>query len=841
MSDKISPAMTSSKLLVPPTHHALAMLDMVMDDPAEDAESLEQTGHLEGAGDVIGPYTLVKKLGEGGFGIVWEAEQSRPIRRTVAIKVIRPGMDSLAVLSRFRAERRALERMSHANIAGVLDAGTTPLGRPYFVLELVRGRPITAYCEEAQIGTRQRIELFLDVCRAVQHAHQRAVLHRDLKPSNILVADSDSGPVPKIIDFGIAKALAEDADHPDSVARTVRGMVLGTPEYMAPEQAAMGAEVVDVRMDVYSLGAILYQLLTGVPPLASETDTKKTSLTAMLQRIYEVEPVRPSLRARQRLTAGRHSPCTQDQLSGDLDWIILKALEKNPEHRYDSANALADDLRRHLDDEPVRAGPPDRWYRLQKLVRRNRTAFAFGTVIGANLIIVAAVSIYAFMQESKARVNSERLLALAEAQSHKARALADYLTQMLGQAGSFVRQGKNPEALRLALNESVKEVDKLQADPELQMELLGRIAGLFMEMGDFRSSLPLVKRQHELALSLYGELDPRTQAALLMVARAWSDTGDKEEALRLYRVMDGIWEKLGPAYIAQRFDTARFHARELARQGRGKEAMALIQNRPLASSDDLRTQVDGLISLSEVQVGLADYAGAETSLQEALKTIEKLPKEKAKGPLSMILRSLSRVKAKQGDYAQAALHLEEAIRLSVSETGAGHNSLIGRWIEVSHHYVKTGRVQDAFRATDEAIHIARAQSNEMQLPRALRGAAEIREAAGNLEAAVAFRRECMGLERLHSTDRGKWLYELSQIVRLESALGLNEDLQRDAARLWQFSQTEPAVTSEPAFLRSICKILTAACEKWQKATGNVAFANDILEWKTITAQGVVQQ
>ncbi|MES2736280.1 MAG: serine/threonine-protein kinase [Verrucomicrobiota bacterium] len=837
MSHANSPATTSSDSLIPPTHNALAMLDLAL----EDSFDLMAEAQVEQEGDVIGNYTLVKRIGEGGFGIVWQADQAKPIRRTVAIKVIRPGMDSLAVLSRFRAERRALERMSHPNIAVVLDAGTTPLGRPYFVMELVKGRPITSYCEEAGLDARQRISLFLDVCRAVQHAHQRAVLHRDLKPSNVLVAEGDAGPVAKIIDFGIAKALTDDGIGGESIAYTVRGMVMGTPEYMAPEQAALGAEVVDVRVDVYSLGAILYQLLTGVPPLESDTSDKKTSLTAMLQRIYEVEPVRPSLRARQRLTAGKHSPSPPEALEGDLNWIILKALEKNPEQRYDSANALADDLRRHLDDEPVSAGPPENWYRFKKLVRRNRTAFALGTILGVNLIIVAAVSTYAFMQESAARANAERLRVLAESQSKKAHALNGFLSQLLGQAGEFVAKGKNPEALRLAVNESVKEVENLQEEPELQMDLLGQLTAIFMAMGDYRSALPLCQQQYKLALGLYGESDPRTLAARLLMARSYSDTGDKPEALRHYHEIGLQWKSLGPAYTEKRFEVARFHARELARQGRGKEGQLLVQEFMETNSGDLQKQTSNLLFMADLQLGMGDYSKAEETANKLMSLYGTADTPAQAHGHGLALRTLSRIKAKQGNYAAAAQALEESIRLSASQQGAEYYSLVGRWIEVARHYNKTDRMQDAFRATDEAILIARGQGNDLLLPRALRGAAEIREEAGHPQAALAFRRECMEVERLYNTDRGKWIYELSQIVRLEALLGLHDDLKRDAALLWSHSQTEPAVTSDPPFMRSICSILIDACEKWQKVTGEVAFQQEILQWKTITAEGVVQK
>lgn len=834
MSQPSPQTQTSTGALLAQTHNALAMLDLALEDmPVEEAPS-------EQPGDEIGSYTLVKKLGEGGFGIVWQADQSKPIRRTVALKVIRPGMDSLAVLSRFRAERRALERMSHPNIAVVLDAGSTPLGRPFFVLELVNGRPITSFCEEAGLDVRQRLLLFLDVCRAVQHAHQKAVLHRDLKPSNILVAAGDTGPVPKVIDFGISKALTEDATGPDSIAFTMRGVVLGTPEYMAPEQAALGAEVVDVRVDVYSLGAILYEMLTGVPPLASDSATpRKTTITAMLQRIYEVEPERPSTRARQRLAAGKHSPARPEQLGGDLDWILLKALEKNADRRYDSVDSLADDISRHLADEPVSAAAPGRWYRLQKLVKRNRVAFAIGTVVTLNLLLLTAISTFAFLQEAEARENADRMRNLAEVQSRKAQALNLFLTQLLTQAGEFVKAGKNPEALRLAVNESVGQVASLEAEPEIQMELLDRLISIFFAMGDFRSALPLCRQMYDQAVNIYGESSPRTLKIRLLMTRAISDTGDKPLALKNYAELDRLWKELGTKHEDERFEMAQYYARELARQNRASEGLAMVKTRLDEMAAHPQKQSSNLLFLADLQLGAGEYDAAEKTIQQILE-VHKAHKFSLNGR-SIVYRTYSRVKAKQKDFVTAAKHLEECIRLESASKGAESYALVGRWIEVARHYMKTGRSQDAFRATDEAIAIARAHGNDQLLPRGLRGAAEIREESGNLQAALAFRRECMGLERLYNTDRGKWIYELSEIVRLEAELGLFDDLKRDAAELWKHADSEPAVTTDPPFRRSICHILIKACEKWQSATGKKDFGDAILAWKTITAEGMVQK
>lgn len=342
---------------------------------------------------LIGPYELLEPLGEGGFGVVFRARQQEPIRREVALKVIKPGMGSRDVLARFEAERQALALMDHPNIASVLDAGTTENGQPYFVMELVRGVPITDYCDNHRLGIRERLELFIPVCQAVQHAHQKSILHRDLKPPNILVTEVDGKPIPKVIDFGIAKALRSESDEINAVLTlTQEGMVIGTPQYMSPEQAGSVADV-DTRSDIYTLGIILHELLTGQPPLSREL-LRKAAFHEVLRLIREAETKRPSsgvatvTEAVDRVAAARNIDakrlCTE--LQGDLDWIVLKALEKDRERRYATANALAHDLQRSLQDQPVSAGPPTFGYRVRKFVRRQRKALAISAAISVCLI-----------------------------------------------------------------------------------------------------------------------------------------------------------------------------------------------------------------------------------------------------------------------------------------------------------------------------------------------------------------------------------------------------------------------------------------------------------------------
>src|SRR5262245_36461787 len=350
-------------------------------------------------GTRIGPYKLLELIGEGGMGTVWMAQQTEPVKRLVAVKLIKPGMDTRQVLARFEAERQALALMDHPNIAKVHDAGTTQgepggvsPGRPYFVMELVKGVPITEFCDQNHLTPRQRLELFLPVCQAVQHAHQKGIIHRDLKPSNVLVALYDDKPVPKVIDFGVAKAtgtpLTEETLH------TGFGAVVGTVEYMSPEQAGFNQLDIDTRSDIYSLGVLLYELLTGTTPLERQR-VKGAGLLEALRIIREEETPQPSMRlsTAEELPSiaacrGVESGKLRRPVRGELDWIVMKALEKHRNPRYETASALARDVERYLHDEPMQAGPPSRWYRPRKFSRRHKTGRSIAGLVLFFLVLL---------------------------------------------------------------------------------------------------------------------------------------------------------------------------------------------------------------------------------------------------------------------------------------------------------------------------------------------------------------------------------------------------------------------------------------------------------------------
>ncbi|MCA1962804.1 MAG: serine/threonine protein kinase [Prosthecobacter sp.] len=810
----------------------------------------------EAIGAIIDGYTLEEKLGEGGFGIVWRAKQEHPVRRQVALKILKRGMDTAQVLARFDLERQALAGMRHPAIAALLDAGETGDGRPYFAMELVQGRSITEYCQQHRLPWQERVQLFLEVCRGVQHAHQQGIIHRDLKPNNILVALTDARPMPKIIDFGIAKALMQGGQGYTLVTRP--GHVLGTPQYMSPEQLR-GDGPLDIRSDVYALGAQFYEMLTGELPYQEATGGRQTTPAEMLHLVNRSRPRRPSTRV---IAASRASKISlpipgSHGLPADLDWIILKCLEQDKERRYDSVGALIADLLRFRQNEPVHARPPSFSYLAGRWIRRNRLILFAAVISLAGILGGAAAALW----QARVAIQARHL---AELESARAKGAAGFLTSLLDRVASGVGLGHNPEALKLALDDSPRLIAELGQDPVLQAELYQKVGRLYESMGERKLALPLIESHAQMQARMHGSHSQEALAARLSLASLITDHGDRRRAPPLLseilqsleaagqrgsllwyearRLLIRAWEKMNyPAKARQEALSALEEAERSPGIGAASlfalklsacQAFILCKDFPQAEqmirhAEDLLPRIGGnplaIANLENRRLSLWKAQGKHDQIVSHLrKRLEDTPQPQAQSRYATLLL-LAEAETRAGRHADAISHAAEAVALATAQAPdpasldqeaihTQRRDLVEALRCLAARHSAAGAHPQAIQSARRAVAISQEQGHGSMIAKAMQTLAEVYQRSGDLEAAYHCHLEREQRINTHLANYNRWYEDLQARCSIRLRQKRPAEALALALELWQKVSAIPEAQDDAEHLGDTAS-LVLQCHK----------------------------
>lgn len=823
-----------------------------------EASPLDQPSHVLPLEALIRPlqapppkidrYIIGERIGEGGMGVVYAAEMKNPAR-AVAIKVIKLGMDSQRVIARFDLERQALARMEHPNIASVIDSGLTDDGRPYFAMELVRGEAVTEYASRHGLGTRSRLELVMMVCNAIEHAHQKGIIHRDIKPSNIIVTQSDGQMIPKVIDFGIAKATRGDLSPEASM--TLHAQAVGTPAYMSPEQADSSIGDIDTRTDVYSLGAVLYELLTGTTPLVKD-DLAKKSYQELVQSIRDQDPPRPSSRlaTTTRNDVSRTTEIEPAQLKGDLDWIVMKCLAKEPSRRYETVNALREDIGRYLRDEPIQARPASRSYLARKFVRRHRGGVVAASIIlGTMLLGVAGTTVglvWAIQEQERAKLAAQAELeaqtqakeaaevALREAQA--AEDLSQFFIMDVLSAADPSRTADRELTVREALvNASENLEGRFEQRPDVEGRIHNALGFLFGQLGDPELAQRHHMREWEIAEAESGAFSIESARMMHSVVGSLARQGRDHEAIELTRRQLRVIDALGTdeAELLRPRAIGNLGAL-LVRTGRNEEAAPILVD-TLGLKRELYgdTHPTTLSTLNNLCSVLASIGETEQSIQYGKQAYDGRREVLGEGdPRTFIaLLNLARAKAAAGSYDEAILMLRDGVSEAAGRLGADHPATMDITNTYATILFDNGDYEQSERAVranldhllavDPELSHARTLTAHVMLASTLRKQSRPDEALSYTAILVSTLDASGRASSHHMSDylrlHGQVLMDLERFEQSETAL----------LRAWELKHRDDRQRADAELLRGV---ISELYESWYAVAGEPEIEEKRLQW-----------